>query len=338
MRVRDFVFFALALVLLISGCNSKPTAVDEQATSEEPTVEYAVESISVTPNPASPSGVEAAMQHIRRVEGTPLVRVDGEEIFWEEYEPSLVQVLKDVSQQGAIDWNDPAMTKRLGYLQNEALEQVVDRCLVRQLALERNLNVSDELIEGELQKVKDKVSSEARYADWDSYLSANGYTENSIRQVTRDTFLLMGLIQVQEVDTQSEQVHLAHVAVNDEATAQEVYDRLNAGVSFEQVAAEYSIDDQTKDDGGDLGWFSYDGMLPELLSAARSVEVGQFSAPIPTRSGYIIIKILGREMRDVEASQLMLRKQQAMMSQLDARRAAAQIEYLVDFTSEESSP
>lgn len=345
MRVRQIFALILVAALLLPvtvacGADSPPPTAVTPGT--QPTEEQAPAEVPTTPVPAtsatpSSSLIGAALQHIRRVEGTPLAIVEGEEIFWEDYQPSLYQALRQSTQQGNVDWNDPAMSQRLGVLQNEALQRTVDRWLVRQLVFDRGIDVTDEQVDEEIQKMKDKVAAGETYPDWESYLSANGYTEASMRQVTRDTLLMLVLMELQEIDTQSEQVLIAHIVTSDGETAQELVDRLKAGDDFAEVAAEYSEDEQTKDNGGELGWFSYETILPELAPAVSSLQAGEFSDPIKTRYGYSIIKILKREVREADPQILMRRKEQSLMAELEARRATAQVEYLVDFTQLEAN-
>ena len=62
-----------------------------------------------------------------------------------------------------------------------------------------------------------------------------------------------------------------------------------------------------------------------------SLEPGQFSNPIPTPYGYTVLTVLEREMREADASVLAQRRQAALLAVLEAERAGAEIEILVDF-------
>lgn len=337
MRINRWVLgiSSLVLVLLVVACGPQatPTPTPEPPTATpQPTV---VPSAAAGTPPVA-SKLEMALKHIRRLEGVTLATVNGEPITWEEYEPVLRQALLIVNQQHDINWDDPAMQSRLWQLQNDVLRQVVDRRLMRKQAADQGIEVDPAQFKAQVEKEKNNILSSGRYTDWETFLRTNGLTEQSFEQVIHDTLLYSLLLSAQKVDTQAEQVRLAHIVVADEATAQEVATKLKAGEDFAALAAQYSLDDQTRNNGGDLGWFTQEMMDPQIGEVAFSLSVGQFSEPISTQRGYAIIKVLERELHELEERALRVRQQDALKSQIEAERARATIEYLVDFG--ESSP
>ena len=71
--------------------------------------------------------------------------------------------------------------------------------------------------------------------------------------------------------------------------------RLKKGESFEALANQLSLDSETKDKGGEVGWFSKEGMLKEYGDAAFVLNVGEISPPVQTKIGYFIIKVEGKK-------------------------------------------
>ncbi|MGQ9598797.1 MAG: peptidylprolyl isomerase [Anaerolineae bacterium] len=325
----------LFLVLLMVSCG--PTATPTP-TVEPPTAtpQPTVSSSATVSAPSVASRLEMALKYIRRVEGATLATVNGQPITWEEYEPALRQTLLLVNQQHAINWDDPAMQARLWQLQNDVLKQVVDRYLMRNLATEQGIEVDPAQFKAQVEKEKNSILSSGRYPDWETFLRTSGLTEQTFEQVIHDTLLYSLLLSAQKVDTEAEQVRLAHIVVADEATAQEVASRLKGGEDFATLAAQYSLDDQTKNSGGDLGWFTQEMMAPEIGGIAFSLSVGQFSEPISTQRGYAIIKVLERGLHELEDQALRVRQQEALKGQIEAERAKATIKYLVDFQGESS--
>ena len=72
------------------------------------------------------------------------------------------------------------------------------------------------------------------------------------------------------------------------AKAQELFNQANAD-NFADLAKEYSIDAGTKDDGGDLGFFSKSQMVEPFSNAVYNAQVGQIVGPVETEFGYHII-------------------------------------------------
>ncbi len=74
------------------------------------------------------------------------------------------------------------------------------------------------------------------------------------------------------------------------AKADDIEARLNAGGSFAQLARSFS-NGSTAADGGDLGVFHRSDLAPELAEKTFGLKAGQWTAPILTRQGYIILEV-----------------------------------------------
>jgi len=100
-----------------------------------------------------------------------------------------------------------------------------------------------------------------------------------------------------EVPETEVQAHVAHILVSGEDTdlAYELLDRIQRGESFEEMAAEYSIDTVTAYKGGDLGWITPDSnLVQEFLDAVFSMSVGSVEGPVETQFGWHLIRLYDR--------------------------------------------
>lgn len=88
-----------------------------------------------------------------------------------------------------------------------------------------------------------------------------------------------------------EEVHARHILVPDEAQAKAALERLKKGEDFAKVAGELSKDPGSGKEGGDLGWFSKERMVPEFAEAAFKLEKGQVSEPVKSQFGWHVIKL-----------------------------------------------
>jgi peptidyl-prolyl cis-trans isomerase C len=67
--------------------------------------------------------------------------------------------------------------------------------------------------------------------------------------------------------------------------------RLKKGEDFAKVAAEVTEDPSGKANGGDLGFFTKEQMVPEFSEAAFKLDNGQISEPVKTQFGWHVIKV-----------------------------------------------
>ena len=91
------------------------------------------------------------------------------------------------------------------------------------------------------------------------------------------------------------EVHARHILLPTEEEAKAALARIKAGEDFAKVATELSKD--TAGDGGDLGWFTKDRMVPEFADAAFKLEPGQVSDPVKSQFGWHIIKVEAKRMK-----------------------------------------
>lgn len=106
-----------------------------------------------------------------------------------------------------------------------------------------------------------------------------------------------------EVPCTEEQVWAQHILVPDQALALSIKSKLDAGEDWYKLVEEYSTDEGSKADGGNLGWFNINQMVPEFGEAAFAMNVGEISQPVQSQFGYHIIRVLGHENRPLTASE-----------------------------------
>jgi peptidyl-prolyl cis-trans isomerase C len=124
----------------------------------------------------------------------------------------------------------------------------------------------------------------------DSLLATEGKaatTDNAMKKVYEDASKQIG---------GEEEVHARHILVETEDEAKAVAEELKKGADFAELAKKKSKDPGASD-GGDLGFFTKDQMVPEFSTAAFALEPGKTSEPVKSQFGWHIIKVEEKRQR-----------------------------------------
>jgi peptidyl-prolyl cis-trans isomerase C len=126
-------------------------------------------------------------------------------------------------------------------------------------------------------------------------------TEPALRKIYEDATKNMGGQQ---------EVHGRHILFrvndpNDQAASKaaedkvkNTIDRIKKGEDFATLAKSLTEDPSGKQDGGDLGYFTRDQMVPEFSEVAFGLEKGQVSGPVKTQFGWHVLKVEDKRMRE----------------------------------------
>jgi peptidyl-prolyl cis-trans isomerase C len=94
------------------------------------------------------------------------------------------------------------------------------------------------------------------------------------------------------------EVHARHILVEKEDEAKAIAADLKKGIDFAELAKQKSKDPGAAD-GGDLGYFTKEQMVPEFAEAAFKLDKGQISDPVKTQFGWHIIKVEDKRKRQL---------------------------------------
>jgi peptidyl-prolyl cis-trans isomerase C len=87
-----------------------------------------------------------------------------------------------------------------------------------------------------------------------------------------------------------QEVHARHILVETEDEAKAIEAELKKGADFAELAKKKSKDPGAAD-GGDLGFFTKDQMVPEFSTVAFTLEPGKISDPVKSQFGWHVIKV-----------------------------------------------
>jgi peptidyl-prolyl cis-trans isomerase C len=113
-------------------------------------------------------------------------------------------------------------------------------------------------------------------------------SENGMQQTYQDAVKSMA---------GQEEVRARHILVESEDEAKTILTELKGGADFATLAKEKSKDPGAAQ-GGDLGYFSKEQMVPEFADVAFKMYAGQLSNPVKTQFGWHIIKVEDKRVRE----------------------------------------
>jgi peptidyl-prolyl cis-trans isomerase C len=102
--------------------------------------------------------------------------------------------------------------------------------------------------------------------------------------------------------TDKTEYHASHILVPTKEKAEQLIKKLKGGAKFEELAKTESTDN-SKTNGGDLGWFTTAKMVKPFGDAVKGLKKGDFTAePVQTQYGWHIIKL--QDTRDAPLDQM----------------------------------
>ncbi|SFB36740.1 peptidylprolyl isomerase [Azotobacter beijerinckii] len=115
-----------------------------------------------------------------------------------------------------------------------------------------------------------------------------------------------------------DEVHVRHILIKPSeirseaevrALVERIYERIQNGEDFAELAKSFSEDPGSALNGGDLNWIDPNALVPEFREMMANTPAGQLSRPFKTPFGWHVLEVLGRRATD---SSTQIREQQAL--------------------------
>lgn len=235
--------------------------------------------------------------------------VNGAEI----YEDDVTDYIENYRASYSLDTDEAwgEWLAQYGYtpesIREDVINSYVSREIIKQAIEEYGITVDSSEIDGYVNQMRSNYSSDEA---WESALSEAGLTEDEYRE---DIELSLQAEQLKEQvapeeDPAEEDVlsycqmyatyydgakRSSHILFNsdDQETAQQVLDQINTGVlDFADAATEYSTDEGSAANGGDVGWDKLTSFVTEYTEGLSELEEGQVSGLVTSDYGIHIIK------------------------------------------------
>lgn len=189
----------------------------------------------------------------------------------------------------------------------EALEGMISDEIIRQEAEKADITVTQDEIDAEMAVYEENYGGAEGLA---SAIETSGMTMEDLES-EMETYLKIEKLIGPDIEItddaiqtyfeenkaalgQSAEVEASHILTETKEQAEEVAKKLADGGDFAKLAAEYSIDTATAENGGELGSFGEGEMAAEFEKAAFAMKPDEISEPVETEFGFHVIKVTGK--------------------------------------------
>lgn len=201
----------------------------------------------------------------------PVARIDGKPVWKSD-------VAREAVAQGLIGEGETLDVN--SELFQRVLDEVVDQKLLAAEAIRRGLDKSP-AARRRLDAARERILGDM-------------VVEGAVNSAVNET-AIEALYQEQvKLNRGGDEYRARQIVTPDQASAEAIRKQLSSGASFEKLAADHSIDAETRSSGGDLGYFTPDVMpaaYGKVLSGARP---GQLLGPFQSDSGWVLLQVEDR--------------------------------------------
>lgn len=189
---------------------------------------------------------------------------------------------QDFAKEGLrVDFTTEDGKKRLAIKEKNILNKMIENVVVEALAKERSIKLTDEFISQEVDRKllelgnRDEVAASLmRLYGWD----LGQFKEKIVRpEIYKEKLAEKVLAEMKDFEEAQGKIDAAATELRNNA-------------KFEDVVAKYSQGESAKN-GGDLGWFTADQMLPEIAIVAFQAEKNTTSDVLRSELGFHIIRV-----------------------------------------------
>ncbi len=255
-------------------------------------------------------------------------RVNGIGIALDLYNRQVAQAQAAFVAQG-IDPKSTGGQEAIKSLRQQVLDQMINEVVIAQEAQKQGIKITDNDVNARLAQMIQDAGSVDKL---NKYLSDNQLSLADFCAQIRNNILGDAMLTriTSALPVQVEQVHVRQILVSTKALAEQLRDRARRGEDFAALARQYSMDETSKANGGDLGWVPKGVLAPELDDVIFQIAPMQVSDVITTQFGFHIVQVLEKDKaRALPPEMIQNARQQAFLAWLQAVREGMKIERFV---------
>lgn len=257
--------------------------------------------------------------------------VNGEFVWKKDYDRQF-QLAKNALEMQGQDLSTEEGKRILATVRQQVLEDMINLTLIRQVAASQGVTITQETVDAKAEETIEQGGGRKGFEQW---LKETGQTEEDYKRMIHAQLITeaIGGKVAGKLPEKAPQVRARHILFSSREDAEKVLKELKEGKDFVALAKEHSIDQTTKDEGGDLGWFPRNMMPPEIDKVAFSLNPGEISDIVEDSFGtYHILQVVERdEERELTQEQINALNAAAFTRWLAEQRQAAEIERYIEF-------
>ena len=261
------------------------------------------------------TGVACAPLTSAKIVERIIARVNNEIITQRAYE----QEQEKLRQQLAEQYSGAELEAQIKEQSKNLLRDLIDQSLMVQKAKDDDINVETDVVK-ELDGIR-KKNNLATLEDLETAIEKDGMNYEDYKDQIRRNLLMREVIgrevgsrillsrddarkfyEAHKKEFESPgMVRLGQILVSTEKRKPEEAEKrandalaeLKAGQRFAEIAKKYS-DGPAAEQGGDVGFMKEGSLAPDIAALVAKLDINEFSNPIQTKYGYIILKVLER--------------------------------------------
>lgn len=198
------------------------------------------------------------------------------------------------------------------------LDELIDQRIMALAALERSLD--------------QETPAKRRLAQARERILGNLLVETRLKDKVSDETAQQLFETQAALRNRGMEVRARHIQLEDIESAKNIVARLEKGESFESLALAFSTDRASRENEGDLGYFTNDMLDPEFTQMVFGAEVGAQLPIFQTTDGWHVVEVLNKrrvsvpEFEDMRAEIINQMTYNEIKTLLDELRAKADIE------------
>lgn len=236
-----------------------------------------------------------------------VAKVNGDYISKTEFDKTFGMVKKGYEAQFG-----PDILKQEGE-NGETFEKMIRKNILDALIMEKielkeaknnKISTTDEEVNELIKQYKEKLGGEKKYKEFlkDNFVDEAYFKEMVKKEITIEKYREDYINKAKATDEEArkffednkesfEMVEASHILLEKEEDAKKVLEEIKNGGDFKALAKAKSKDEGSAKEGGSLGYFTREKMVPEFSKVAFSLKPGEISEIVKSNHGYHIIKV-----------------------------------------------